>query len=203
MATILWPNVSRYREYPLLFSEVSYSHCIRQNRDDDPLENHIATLSQYVANCRRLDNMSTRTLFGTFHKYLVATCWMKMLKRISHWYSEGFIYRLSLVDEKLLQHEAPAVDHTKLTVHTDTKLSGLLVTAKEKINTAIMRWCPDINMRSELGGLLAACESMKLLPQSKINLDSQAPDQPGLYSKTTCVDFHRLCRYAPCLWTCA
>jgi hypothetical protein len=117
---------------------------------------------------------------------------MKMLKRISHWYSEGFIYRLSLVDEKLLQHEAPAVDHTKLTVHTDTNLSGLLVTAKEKINTAIMRWCPDTNMRSELGGLLAACESMKLLPQSKIDLDSQALYQPGLYSKTTCVDFHRL-----------
>jgi hypothetical protein len=46
--------------------------------------------------------------------------------------SEGFIYRLSRVDEKLLQQEAPAVDYTKLTVHTDTGLSGLLVTTMEK-----------------------------------------------------------------------
>jgi hypothetical protein len=102
---------------------------------------------------------------------------LEMLKWISHWYSEGFIYQLSLVDEKLLQHKAPAVDHSKLTMHTDTGLSGLLVdmTAKGIINTAVMRVCPDTNMCSELGGLLVMCKLMQHLPQLKIN-----PRQPGI-----------------------
>jgi hypothetical protein len=73
-------------------------------------------------------------------------------------------------------------------------LSRLLVNmaTKGEINTAVMEHCPKTNMRSEPAALLAVCESMKLLPQSKINPDSQKPDHSGLYSKTTCGEFHRL-----------
>jgi hypothetical protein len=184
----------QYREYPLLLSNVSYSHRIQQNSDNDPLENHIATLSQYVANCRRFksDLASTHILFGTFHRYIVMICWKKMAKRITHWYSEGFIRQLSKVDQELLQREAPAVDYTKLTVHTDTGLGTLLMTARDQINTVLRRWCSKPDMHPEYSGLLAACESMKRLPQSKIDGDNQALGQSGLYSKVTCVDFHRL-----------
>ena len=53
------------------FTMVFYSHYVWQNRDNDPLENYITTLSQYVTNCQWLDSMLTCTLFGIFHKYLV------------------------------------------------------------------------------------------------------------------------------------
>jgi len=120
------------------------------------------------------------------------TSWRKMAKRITHWYSEGFVHRLSKVDQELLRREAPAVDYTKLTVHTDTGLAKLLMTEMDQINTILRRRCPKPDMHPEYSGLLAACQSMKGLPQSKTDTDNQPEDQSGLYSKATCVDFHRL-----------
>ena len=75
------------------------------NKDDDPLENHIVTFSDFLKLARVFKqdrSESYNHLLRRFSSYLVSCCWKKMHLRISHWAVQGFIYHLGLVEESSL-----------------------------------------------------------------------------------------------------
>jgi len=45
-----------------------------------------------------------------FAAYLVARCFMKMCRRVSHWFSQGFIYYLGQVEAEKLQNAVAQMD---------------------------------------------------------------------------------------------
>jgi hypothetical protein len=76
---------------------------MEQISDDDPLENHITTVTHYMQLVRSCDNdLVTTTLMPLFMQYMVASSWQKMHRRISVWSAQGFIYHLGRVDERAL-----------------------------------------------------------------------------------------------------
>src|ERR1700734_1175441 len=67
--------------------------------DDDPLENHIDTVLDYVRSYHKMTkDGKLRERTASFHnmmKYMVACGWRKMRGRISQWHSEGFLHHLT------------------------------------------------------------------------------------------------------------
>jgi hypothetical protein len=120
-----------------------------------------------------------------FMQYLVTRSWKKMRRRISHWSSQGFIYRLGQVDEIALRAAVwPAVSPLRNDVALSSRL--ILMDNDNTLQDVIMAMCPRTNMRSTLTSLLTACRDMQ-------TRDGRARSGvSGLYNRATCFEFHQL-----------
>jgi hypothetical protein len=120
-----------------------------------------------------------------FMQYLVTRSWKKMRRRINHWSSQGFIYRLGRVDEIALR---AAVWPAGSPLRNDVALSSrlILMDNNNTLQDVIMAMCPRADMHSTLTSLLTACQDMQ-------TRDGQAQSGvSGLYNRATCFEFHQL-----------
>jgi len=162
------------------------------NRDDDPLENHVATFSHFVKLAReyKLDGSEGYDhLLTRFSPYLVSRCWKKMRRRISHWAAQGFIYYLGKVEESRLRAVVP---QTASSVRDDSSLCENLLEMEgnASIQNVIMKTCPVASVRSPLTSLLSMCRIMQMLPRQGGRASLRGVS--ALYNKATCFEFHQL-----------
>ena len=147
---------------------------IEKISDNDPLENHVTTISHYMQLVRSCDaDLVMTTLMPMFMQYMVAISWRKMRRRISVWAAQGFIYHLGQVDERALRAVVPS---TVTNLQNDSLLSDRL-----------------IEMEGEHiipSALLSACRKMLLMPRP--DRKEQSKEWSGLYSRDTCFEFHQL-----------
>jgi len=129
-----------------------------------------------------------KLLAANFSRYLVACCWRKMLRQITHWFSWATIRAL------VNQGEGGFLDSFdscpfSLSIQQDSILAGLLIGkgTNEDILDILTRLCPDNGLLPDLGKLRAACQS--------IQVDETPPKQrpgTGWYTKDICFEFHKL-----------
>ncbi len=160
------------------------------NRNNDPLENHVATFSDFVKLAKTYKQTGSERyhhLVKRFSEYLVARYWPKMCRRISYWAAQGFIYYLGRVEESKLRAVVP---QTASSLRNDSTFSDRLLAMEDKarIQDIIMKKCPVNRVRSPLTSLLSACRKMKTLPAPETRFQSVS----ALYNKATCFEFHQL-----------
>ena len=121
-----------------------------------------------------------------FILYLVTRSWRKMLRRIHHWSSQGFIYHLGEVDEIALR---AAVQPAMSPLQNDTLLSARLI---DMVDQNIMEDVTHARTRMPLTitSLLTACQEMQTMPRP--DRPDQADEMSGLYNRDTCFEFHQL-----------
>ena len=160
------------------------------NRDDDPLENHVATFEDFIQLAR--EHKQSRSpqylkLFDRFFPYLVARSAQKMRRRISYGVAQGFIFFLGKVDESRLRDVVPA---TAPLLRNDSNLSDRLLEMEDdaSIWDIIMKNCPIVYAQSPITSLLNACRTMQTLPRQEGRAKLRGVS--GLYSKATCFEFH-------------
>jgi hypothetical protein len=161
------------------------------NRDDDPLENHVATFEdiKLARVYKRSKSQRYLGLFDRFFPYLVARSAQKMRRRISYWVAQGFIFFLGQVDESRLRD---VVQATAPSLRNDSNLSDMLLEMEDEasIQDIIMKNCPVVNAQSPITSLLNACRTMQMLPRQEGR--AKLRGLSALYSKATCFEFHQL-----------
>jgi hypothetical protein len=122
---------------------------------------------------------------------MVAQCWKKMYRRITHPSSQGFIYILGRVTKEELEVGfdlyAAADVGDRFPKENDSMLGGLLVKMHERgqIQSVIMAQCGKKELSSQrLEHLVAISKELQL--QS----GKEPKGRLGVYSKDTCWEFH-------------
>jgi hypothetical protein len=123
---------------------------------------------------------------GLFHhctKYIVASCWMKMRRRVKHWSSHVYVFELSKLDEAKVRTAFESNrDVVGSTDRQDSALGKLLVGVSEDgIMGRIMNAHPDEAARNlTLSHLVAAFKE-------GLKTKKRTP-----YNERTCFEFHQL-----------
>lgn len=154
--------------------------------DQDPLENHTATVLEYLSSYQTLtkeDKMDDRTSsFYNMMKYLVSRCWEKMNRRMFQWQSKGFIHNLTSIDnERFMSDSAQYMSSIGPPKRMDTALTKAIVDLHASIIDKTLT-----NSVFPLQGfpkLAAACRRVQ---------ESERRDQERVYSQDNCVEFHVL-----------
>ena len=127
---------------------------IEKISDNDPLENHVTTISHYMQLVRSCDaDLVMTTLMPMFMQYMVAISWRKMRRRISVWAAQGFIYHLGQVDERALRAVVPS---TVTNLQNDSLLSDRLIEMEGEHIIPSASPCLTRSMRFENSGNLGA-----------------------------------------------
>ena len=166
---------------------------------NDPLENHIATITEFI-NCYRVANEKERNKhFWRFSAYVILASWEKMYRRIMNWTSKGFFFRLKNVlafdikNQVRKHYQAPMPknpdDNPYKTLH---KVMVFLTTSEDNLASlesvmSQLQHTNDIilvrNANPELPFLCAALEAA--------NRNGYDPNNP-VYNENTCMEFHSL-----------
>jgi hypothetical protein len=177
----------------MIYFKISYSPCIRQH-SNDPLQNHIATVVEYLAKYK-LQQMSEgrRIYLFRFAKYMVAQCWKKMHRRITHPSSQGFVYTLSRVSEDNLRDRycfLSELSMAQFPSRNDSVLGRLLVGMADEgqIESIIMKPCGRPELSSDLTHIITIFREMQQ-PSADIPKDELARN---MYNEDTCWEFHQL-----------
>ena len=134
-----------------------------KRKEEDSLENHVATVAHYIDFVRRRKESPLITAHKQwFILYLMTRSWKKMHRRISHWSSQGFIFCLSQVDEIALR---AAVKPAVSLLQNDTRLSTKLIDMDHSGIIQDIFANTTTNMRSTIASLLAACQDMQTMPR--------------------------------------
>ncbi|KIM84798.1 hypothetical protein PILCRDRAFT_369556 [Piloderma croceum F 1598] len=151
--------------------------------NNDPLENHAATLEDYFRQYKSLPKERRMTYFA-FTRYIVSRSWKKMHRRFFHWCSLGFMMFLTRVSEQQFRLSFKCrSSFLPTSTRNDAVLGGLLVGMQEKgqIESVVMSQCSSSNFRSELPHLLAAFAEVL-----------EKKERKRVYSEATCYEFHQL-----------
>jgi hypothetical protein len=159
---------------------------IQQHREDDPFPNHVATLEDFL---HKFSEGRSKLLAANFSKYIVARCWEKMHRRITHWFSRVTVRAFFMVKLEVLLDRFSDCEF-KFSTRQDSMLAGLLMMKQhdENVLDILKRLCPDNVALPDLGKLVAAFESTRASPETSAN---RKPGT-GWYSKATCREFHKL-----------
>src|ERR1700722_11877010 len=162
-----------------------------QSRESDPLPNHIATVEEYLNVFRHLKPDTTQQihLFRQFTHYIIASCSEKMIRRMRHWSSRGFIYSLGNIKDQSVQNAyqlfASATKGSPLSKRKDSALGNILRDMRADEVSQLMRGYPGNSngqMDLHLTSLQASFKDM---------LDSKL-EPADLYNEQTSVEFHHL-----------
>jgi hypothetical protein len=148
-------------------------------RNKDPLEHHVATVENYIHRYSAIgsnDQAARTSLFHTFSRYLVASCWRKMYLRAIHWSSKGLMYILGSLDEKRMQQIFDA-SLVKTTGRRDSALAIML--QNKTLCSAVSQEYRGPNGRPD------NLTEFTHLPSAF------GKDKPA-YNRLTCFEFHRL-----------
>jgi hypothetical protein len=134
-------------------------------------------------------------MFSDFSRYLVASCWKKMRKRVTHWTSLGFLYILGKLDEAQLQkmfddHHAVLQTSPRTDTRLFEELHRLSTSSKDGVDmlSQIMQCYPM--SASEPQSTLKPERMIEALGQ--LQGQKQTKDSLGAYTKDTCYEFHQL-----------
>jgi len=120
-------NSYKYRETRHFSTAPNSLKC----RKDDPLVNHVATLEDILNTyCSTSVQVERESLMVDFSKYIVALCWKKMFRRVTHWSSRANFRWLIKVDlKKVLASYNQCLRAGKFTTskRNDSMLAGLLM----------------------------------------------------------------------------
>jgi hypothetical protein len=61
---------------------------------NNPLNNHVATISEYTTKCKTGSNGDPKGLFHLFQQYLIVMCHSKQARRLNQWCALGILYCL-------------------------------------------------------------------------------------------------------------
>lgn len=93
-----WP----YREFSIYHVFIVLTH-IQQRRGNDPFANHVAMIEDFLHKFSNKEK--SKSLTENFSKYIVACCWEKMHRQITHWFPWVAIQSFFLVNRDcLLDH---------------------------------------------------------------------------------------------------
>jgi hypothetical protein len=131
----------------------------------------------------------SKLLASNFSKYIVARCWEKMHRRITHWFSRSTIRNFFFVNEVYLKEKFKSCEFTSYVRH-DSALAGLLkgVVHGENVLEILKRLCPDHKMLPDIGKLVTAFELIRVPPETSAKRTSGT----GWYTEATCYEFHKL-----------
>lgn len=159
----------------------------------------MATVADYYVACKQSAASDAALdapdyMFSDFSRYLVASCWLKMRKRVIHWTSLGFLHILGKLDETQLQkifddHHATLQPSLRTDVRLFEELSRLSAGSNEggDLLSQIMTYHPmsasEPQSSSKLQQLVTAL--------SRLQRDN-SQNLLGAYTRDTCYEFHRL-----------
>jgi hypothetical protein len=165
----------------------------------DDLVDHIATVADYYAACKQSAASNATPdapnannyMFSDFSRYLVASCWKKMRKRVVHWTSLGFLHILGKLDEAQLQkifddHHANLEPSSR----TDTRLFEELRSMSAggvDVLGQIMKSHPISASKSQ-----SSSKPERLIEALSQLQQGQSEHSLGAYTRDTCYEFHRL-----------
>ena len=169
--------------YLLFFTALIH---IQQRRENDPFPNHVATLEDFL---HKFSEERSKLLAANFSKYIVARCWEKMHRRITHWFSRVSIRAFFLVNEKIFLDRFSGC-RFEFVMRQDSMLAGLLMHKENDVNVLdiLKRLCPDNVPLPNVAKLVDAFKSTTASPETSKNCTPGT----GWYTKATCRDFHRL-----------
>jgi hypothetical protein len=132
-------------------------------------------------------------------RYIVMNCWRKMLRRLAHWSSEGFIYTLGKLDPETLRE------------HCKEFLEDLAANAEaesvKRLDKSLYLTIQGMNGRKELEPVLSAYRSLpvdfKVVDNVENLIKALAYNNPAEsrnpghqwrnpYTPETCIEFHHL-----------
>jgi hypothetical protein len=100
---------------------------------NDPLQNHIATVKDYLLRYKKIDASKRLKFQLHFAIYLMAYCREKLYRWITHWSSQGFIHELAQPQEGSLQEAFTSYAHNITpTTRCDSTLGSLLIGMAEQ-----------------------------------------------------------------------
>ena len=168
------------------------SHFLLNNREPDSLPNHIATVEEYLNQFQLLegDPANQTDLFRKFTHYIVVSCREKMIRRINHWSSRGFICTLGSIGDPFVLESYMTFEATikkQLSKRKDSALGKTLRDMQGDEVSRVMQWYPrriedDAKKDIQLTNLQASFKAM---------LDSKL-EAANVYNQDTCVEFHHL-----------
>ena len=135
----------------------------------DPLQNHAAMLEEFFQRYGRAEPDECKRLRIQFSKYILALCWQKMFRRITHWSSQVSFQWLSRVGVRELQNaydECLKAGGFTPSKRADSMLGGLLIGREDAINvwdvitqlSLFQEYYPDI---AKLSDAFKAAEALK------------------------------------------
>jgi len=137
----------------------------------------------------------SKLLAENFSKYIVACCWEKMHRQITHWFSRIGIRSFFLVNrDRLLDHfrTCESIPSTR----QDSMLCHFLKEKEKDILDILSRLCPYHKLLPDLGKLVATFESIRASPEMSATRTpgTSATRTPGtgLYTWAICYEFHKL-----------
>ena len=148
----------------------------------DRLENHLATVVEFLWKCAKASDNGMAVLLHTFHHYMVASCWMKMGQWITHRYSEVMFNLLNTLKPQDMQNFFQKfASQVKPGLWKDSNLTGMLVHLEQQglLWGILQVQLNSTNAKGLVNGLLA-----KLASQTQQGLCA--------YNKHTCFIFHAL-----------
>ena len=152
---------------------------------DDPLENHIATIKEFINQYRlKREDRERNDMFWKFSAYLSSVSWRRTYRRLRNWTSQGFIYALIAIPLSSVAERAKERSFNPNSKHSNrallSEVSGLC--RKEGAVQALVG--PLISMQipipSNLNNLLQALQ----MEMSNPNCSA--------YNETSCIEFHFL-----------
>jgi hypothetical protein len=167
-------------------------HYIRYRSQNNPLQNHIATISAYYRACIASNTHTTSDaadreiyLYSDFTHYIVASCWRKMYRRIIHWSSLGFLHNLRNVDEQWLRtmFKCHSAELPRSSRRDNALWNELHALQSEGMLREVMDFHPT-KSTPEPTRLIAALWEVKEAPGEVMGL--------GAYTEETCFDLHQL-----------
>ncbi|KIM77545.1 hypothetical protein PILCRDRAFT_617712 [Piloderma croceum F 1598] len=168
---------------------------------DDPTD-HIATVADYYAACKQSATSNTTPdvpntknyMFSDFSRYLVASCWRKMRKRVIHWTSLGFLHILGKLDKARLQkifddHHTTLEPSSRMDTRLFEELRRMSAGSEDDVDVLgqIMKSYPISASEPQSSSKPARLiEALSQLQQG------QSKHPLGAYTRDTCYEFHRL-----------
>jgi hypothetical protein len=173
------------KHFFLLLLSVIYAY---PYRDTDTLQNHLATVVDFLHRCSKVDRDGKTEFLHTFHCYMVTSCWKKMHHRMTHRYSQAMLNSLiSLTPQDMQLFFKHFSSKLKLSLQKDSTLTGTLVDLKEQ---GLLQHFLDGPLAEYLD--LDSTDATILVDE--LQHVSASQDQQGLraYNKHTCFVFHLL-----------
>jgi hypothetical protein len=146
----------------------------------------MATMAEYINRYKAIKEEHERTrLFHQFTRYITASCWRKMQRRVNHWSSLGFLYILGSLDKDPMQSAFNLFKPTRNAQRKDSALANML-----KEETVLSNLSKEY--RSSTGVVSQLPEFRRLAAALQQNNSESGQSLTLPYNQDTFFEFHQL-----------
>jgi hypothetical protein len=144
----------------------------------------------FLARCGKTDAMGKAELLNTFHRYLIASCWIKMRIRITHGYSKATLGILTTLTPHKMQH-IYKTNASRMTpsLRRDSALAEILIGLDDE---GVLQSIVDENLEEYRASIVLNSTSIKSLVDGLRTLSSAPRPGASAYCEQTSFPFHLL-----------